>query len=184
MRNIVSSRIATAMCAMAVLAMVSAVPGVANTTEAASADPDIMYVGISQAPDTLNVYKMTLSIGWTINFLLYDTLNSLDEQLAPGPQLADSWETDASGLVWTFHINENAYWHDGEKVTADDVAFSYNLILENPNACALWIDYLNGINYPVEVVDTYTVKMTTSQPKATMLSALIPIVPEHLWSLV
>jgi peptide/nickel transport system substrate-binding protein len=164
------------------MAMVLAVPGVTNDSEAAAAEYDIMYVGVTQTPDTLNVYKMTLAIGWTINFLLYDTLNSIDEQLAPGPQLADSWETDETGLVWTFHINQTAYWHDGQQVTAEDVAFSYNLILENPTACALWIDYLTGVVYPVEAVDTYTVRITTEQPKATMLSALIPIVPEHLWS--
>lgn len=172
------------MCALAVLAMVFAVPGVMNNTEAAFAEDDVMNIGITQTPDTLNVYKMTLAIGWTINFLLYDTLNSIDEKLKPGPQLADSWETDESGLVWTFHINEAAYWHDGEQVTADDVAFSYNLIMDNPSACALWIDYLNGVVNPVEVVDTYTVRITTTEPKATMLSALIPIVPEHLWSAV
>ncbi len=172
------------MCALAVLAMVFAVPGVTNNSEAAFADDDIMNIGITQTPDTLNVYKMTLAIGWTINFLVYDTLNSIDEKLKPGPQLADSWETDESGLVWTFHINETAYWHDGEKVTADDVAFSYNLIMDNPSACALWIDYLTGVVNPVEVVDTYTVRITTEEPKATMLSALIPIVPEHLWSAV
>ncbi len=172
------------MCALAVLAMVFAVPGVTNNTEAASAEYYVMNMGISQTPDTLNVYKMTLAIGWTINFLLYDTLNSIDEQLAPGPQLADSWETDESGLVWTFHINQNAYWHDGEQVTAEDVAFSYNLILDNPTACALWVDYLTGVVNPVEVVDTYTVKITTTEKKATMLSALIPIVPEHYWSAV
>lgn len=167
---------------LAVMSMAFAMPGVTTEVEAASAEYYIMNIGVLQTPDTLNVYKMTLAIGWTINFLCYDTLNSIDESLAPGPQLADSWETSPDGLEWTFHINQTAYWHDGLQVTAEDVAFSYNLILENPTACALWIDYLAGVVYPVEAVDTYTVKITTTAPKATMLSALIPIVPEHLWS--
>ena len=182
MKKLVSSRIAVAMCVMAVLAMILAVPGVTSNVEAASAEYYVMNIGVLQTPDSLNPYKMALSIGYTINFLCYDTLNSINETLAPGPQLADSWETSEDGRVWTFHINEDAWWHDGVKVTANDVAFSYNIIMENPTVCALWIDYLIGYVYPVVALDDYTVQITTTEAKATMLSSLVPIVPEHLWS--
>ena len=43
-----------------------------------------------------------------------------------GPDLADSWEASADASTWTFKINENASFHSGKKVTADDVIASLN----------------------------------------------------------
>ncbi|HUQ05899.1 MAG TPA: ABC transporter substrate-binding protein [Kofleriaceae bacterium] len=41
------------------------------------------------------------------------------------PALATSWETDDSGLVWTFHLREGVRFHDGSSLTADAVVFSF-----------------------------------------------------------
>ena len=43
------------------------------------------------------------------------------------PMLAESWESNADFTVWTFHIRDNIYWHDGKKATADDLAWALNL---------------------------------------------------------
>ncbi len=141
-----------------------------------------MTIGVAQDPDELNPFAMILSISYTIDFLVFDTLTSVERDLSPGPQLAESWETSEDEMTWTFHLVEDAVWHDGEAVTAEDVAFTFNLILENQKEGALWLDYLSNVTYPVVAKDTYTVEITTDVPKATMLSIMIPILPEHLWS--
>src|SRR3712207_8126470 len=46
------------------------------------------------------------------------------------PGLADSWETSEDGLTWTFHLNKEVRWHDGEDVTSEDVAYTFNRILD------------------------------------------------------
>ena len=165
---------------MSTFALAMAAPMVSGPAAAAD-DPTRMVVGVAQDPDTLNVFAMVLSISYTINFLVYDTLTSTEPDFSPGPQLARDWETSADGKTWTFYIDENAKWHDGEQVTAEDVAFTFNLILENPKEAALWYDYLSGV-IRVEAIDTYTVEIETSEPKATMLTIMIPILPEHIWS--
>lgn len=43
--------------------------------------------------------------------------------------LADYWEVGADGITYTFHLNQNAKWHDGQPVTADDVVFSFDATL-------------------------------------------------------
>ena len=177
-------RTAAVVLVMCVMAAAMAVPTVYGTS-AAAADPYYrMVVGVAQKPDSLNIFAMTLSISYTINFLAYDTLNSVEPDFRPGAQLADSWEVDESGLVWTFHLNEDAVWHDAVPVTAEDVEFTLELIMNNPKQGALWIDYLGDVDPDVVVVDTHTVQISTVQPKATMLTMMVPILPKHVWSLV
>ena len=45
-------------------------------------------------------------------------------ELGWGPDLAERWEVSANGSEWTFHLRKGATFHDGEPVTADDVAYS------------------------------------------------------------
>jgi ABC-type dipeptide transport system, periplasmic component len=43
------------------------------------------------------------------------------------PVLAKSWTWSPDSLSIAFHLNPEARWHDGKKVTADDVAFTYTI---------------------------------------------------------
>ncbi|MEO8437510.1 MAG: ABC transporter substrate-binding protein [Chloroflexota bacterium] len=47
------------------------------------------------------------------------------------PDLAERWTVDGTGAVWTFQLRDDARWHDGEPVTADDVAFTIH-VLQDP----------------------------------------------------
>ncbi len=154
-----------------------------GVVEGAAEGEITMTVGTIQDPGTLNPFSMVLSMAYTISFLMYDTLNSVEPDLSSGPQLARSWYHDETSTVWRYNISQDAYWHDGVQVTAADVAFTYNLVLDNPDVCALWVDYLANITEAV-AEDEFTVRITTEVPKATMLSLNVPILPEHIWSLV
>ena len=182
--SMMSRSMAIALCLSFLAVALLATPAVKNV--GAAADPVTMYVGYVQTPDTLNIFSMTLSISYTINFLVYDTLNSVEADLSSGAQLAQSWEHNSDGTVWTFHLVEDAYWHDGEPVTAEDVEFSLKLVMDNEEECALWGGYVQDfadVSCP-DGVDGYTVQITTSVPKATMLAIMVPILPEHIWSLI
>ena len=48
------------------------------------------------------------------------------------PDLAESWTVDATGATWTFQLREDAVWHDGEPVTAEDVVFTIR-VLQDPD---------------------------------------------------
>ena len=168
---------------IALLSFVLIPPPADMDSSAATEDHSTIVVGVAQTPDSLNPFVMVLSVSHTINYLVYDTLTSIDEDLNVGSHLASSWNVSGDGLTWTFHLVENATWHDGEPVTADDVEFTFDLILNNPKEGRLWIDYLNGTTADnVTATGAHTLEIVTDQPKATMLSIMIPILPEHIWS--
>lgn len=113
------------------------------------------------------------------------TLVSYDAQLKPQPYLAQSWEVDDpdAPTLLTFHLRPDVYWHDGEKTTAEDVAFTYVTVTNPetayPNA-AFWDHYVRGPE-GVEVVDSFTVRIKL-RPHAEYMDPFraMSVMPKHL----
>jgi len=171
--------------AIFISAMFLVTPGVKVSEDVAAATPYvIMTLGTVLLPDTLNPFSMTTGISYMVTWWAFETLTTDDPAtLEPVPMLAVSWETSTDGKVWTYHLAQDSYWHDGEQVTAEDVAFTYNLIIDNPTECALYGSYLGNVT-EVTALSEFTLRITTEVPKATMLRMSIPILPMHLWSAV
>ena len=94
------------------------------------------------------------------------------------PDLADRWTVDATGKVWTFQIRDDAVWHDGEPVTAEDVAFTIHM-LQDPNYHGPGAGSWNEVT--VQTLGPRTVAMTLTTPLSGFLQAATqPIAPEHL----
>ncbi|MBA3637462.1 MAG: ABC transporter substrate-binding protein, partial [Rubrobacteraceae bacterium] len=111
--------------------------------------------------------------------LTYDLLVDFSpKDSSPVPGLADSWETSEDGLTWTFHLNKEARWHDGKPVTSEDVAYTYQRILDEEQG--LFIDYVSQIE-SIETPDEHTVVFTTKDPSVQMLSMYVYILPKHIW---
>jgi peptide/nickel transport system substrate-binding protein len=136
----------------------------------------------------------------TLNALLaYDhptryVTNLIFEQLVsvspidgkPVPQLADFWEISSDSRVYTFHLNQDARWHDGTDVTAEDVKFSFDVALSEKLDRVPYSGVAAVLsNY--RVVDADTFEMTASEPFVTFLydaPGAVPILPKHLWDAV
>jgi peptide/nickel transport system substrate-binding protein len=157
------------------------VVSISDTVSVVTSEPTMVTVGMLESPSSLNPFAAILRQDEMVLDLMYDTLVSTDPDLASGPRLADYWYTNEDMTVWTFVLNDDARWHDGAPVTASDVAFTYNLILDNPGECALYMDYLEGVTEVLAISD-HTVELRLSEMRADMLNTPIPILPEHLWS--
>ena len=72
-------------------------------------------------------------------------------------------------------------WSDGEPLTAADIAFTYNRILDGGPEASTWGSYLTSVT-KVEAPDDTTVVLTLEKPNAVLPLLPIPIVPEHVWS--
>ena len=68
-----------------------------------------------------------------INALLFDGLTAHDGANNVVPRLAESWTFDENTCTYTFHLAEDALWHDGEPFTAEDVRFTIEAILDPEN---------------------------------------------------
>ncbi len=118
-----------------------------------------------------------------VNKVLYSTLVKFDDpNLLPTGDLAESWEASPDGLTWTFKLHQNATWHDGEALNADDVVFTVNRVWVNPDIAF----YLRGNLAMIdraEKVDDHTVTLRLKEPAYNlpwMLGYLANILPEHI----
>jgi peptide/nickel transport system substrate-binding protein len=138
----------------------------------------LIYGSISDI-DTLNGMLVGDVFTATVTNLLFEprvTTSPIDGQ--PAPALADSWEMAPDGMVFTFHLNPNARWHDGADVTADDAVFTVDALLdESPYG-----PYLKEILDSARAVDPDTVELRATKPLATFLyEIMFPIMPKHIW---
>jgi peptide/nickel transport system substrate-binding protein len=94
------------------------------------------------------------------------------------PDLAARWSVDPSGAIWTFQLRDGARWHDGEPVTADDVAFTIHT-LQDPGYTGPGAGSWNEVT--VETEGTRTVVFTLKTPLGGFLQAATqPIAPAHI----
>ena len=165
------------------LLLLAAAVGVARAAASSSPAPGekvTLHIGMVQEPDNLNPFIGIQGIDYMFWHMNYDFLVGFDSKtLEPRPELATEWEVSEDGKEWTFTIREGSTWQDGEPVTARDVAFTFNYIVDNE--LLNLSTYTNGIT-GAEVIDDTHVKITTDAPKANMLRMVVPILPEHIWS--
>ncbi|RKJ39310.1 ABC transporter substrate-binding protein [Acutalibacter sp. 1XD8-33] len=146
--------------------------GSANTN--APKERDSVVIAIGSEPETLDPTQ-----GWGHGNapIVQSTLVKYTSQLTFENDLATGYELSPDGLVWTFTIRDNAFFTDGEKVTASDVAFT----LETAKAARGSVD----LTYMESAVakDGATVEITLSQPTSIFLNTLasVGIVPEHAY---
>jgi peptide/nickel transport system substrate-binding protein len=163
------------------LALLLVVPVAGAAAVSASPSPGaatVYRIGILEDFDGINPFSAWSGPSWECFRLSYNFLTWYDREYKPVPDLARRWETSADGLTWTFHIIEGMKWQDGVPLTAGDIAFTYNLILETQDAA--YAQYLTGVT-SVIAPDDKTVVITTRKPNTGMLALYIPILPEHIW---
>jgi peptide/nickel transport system substrate-binding protein len=103
---------------------------------------------------------------------VFDELLTLDpETLKPAPYVAKSWEISEDGAEITFYLHEGIKFHNGEPLTAEDVAFTFNWIADPANASPNQTEF-EWLQEAV-VIDEYTVKFITKPDWAPYAPALI-----------
>jgi len=111
---------------------------------------------------------------------IYDTLVALDEEWNIIPHVAEGWESSSDAMEWTFFLRDDVVFHDGVPLTADDVVYTFERIL-NPQGFSSQKTSMIAMIDRVEAVDDYTVKFYLSIPYAPFLGAARQhIVPKHV----
>lgn len=110
--------------------------------------------------------------------LIQSTLITTDENLEFVNDLATDYGCSEDGLTWTFTIRDDAYFSDGEQLTARDVAFTVNGVIESAAAEA----DLSMVDEAVATSDT-VVELHLNKPYNALLYtlAVLGIVPEHAY---
>jgi peptide/nickel transport system substrate-binding protein len=85
--------------------------------------------------------------------------------------LAESWDVSDDGLTWTFHMREGVKFHNGREMTADDVVFSFERIMNEETGASMH-DKFKGKIESTQALDPYTVEMKLTSGAGTLLSEL------------
>ncbi len=119
------------------------------------------------------------------NKMVFSGLVSFDPYLNLSPDLAETWEVSADGTVYTFHLRENAKFHNGKVVTAEDIRYSLERALSPAIQSDTALTYLGDIVGArdlasgsatsvsgIKVLDDYTLQITIDAPKPYFLLKL------------
>lgn len=114
-----------------------------------------------------------------INILLFNGLTAHDggNQVVSG--LAKDWTFDEDTCTYTFRLEENVKWHDGEPFTAEDVKFTIEAIMDPENGSE------NAPNFEdveeISILDEHTISFRLSAPNVAFLDYMtMAILPKHL----
>ena len=114
----------------------------------------------------------------SISKLLFSSLFTHDAANNLLPDLADKWESDENGQVYTVSLRRNVLWHDGIPFTSKDVVFTYQTI-QKPDAKSPLLSSWQGVE--VSAIDDFTVRFSLPSPLAAFPYSLVNgIVPAHL----
>ncbi|MEK6628633.1 MAG: ABC transporter substrate-binding protein, partial [Bdellovibrionota bacterium] len=96
--------------------------------------------------------------------------------------MAEKWEVSKDGLQFTFTIRQDAYFHNGDNITAEDVKFSLEHIREPKLEALNMVPYFDGIT-KAEVLDKYKIKFTAKEKYFKNLSVLcgIGVIPKSVY---
>jgi peptide/nickel transport system substrate-binding protein len=135
----------------------------------------VIRVGTDVDASSLDPRLMRDTTAYRVVDLLYDGLVRLDKNLVPVPGLAASWE-NPEPTRWIFHLREDARFHDGRPLAAEDVVHTLETLLDPAFGAPLRSLYEPIAR--VDTVDEHTVEIQLEGPYAPLLSYLdVGIVP-------
>lgn len=150
---------------LAAAAMAVSLVGSALTVSASEGKTDLV-IAMEVDIDTLHPSDYSTAVEHNILNQIYDTLiyMNLDGNHDPEPRLAESYEISEDGLDYTFHLRDDATFHDGTPVTAEDVKFSLELYMDS----AYQGSKVTGLS-SVEATDDHTVVCHLDNPYSPFL---------------
>ncbi|MFQ5704207.1 MAG: ABC transporter substrate-binding protein [Gemmatimonadales bacterium] len=141
-------------------------------------DHGTVRVGTDVDAESLDPRLTSNTTGSRVTDLLYDGLLQLDTMLEPVPNLARSWEHPDS-VTWVFHLRDGVRFHNGSSLTASDVVYTFETIVDPQLRSP--VRTLYAPIDKVEAPDDTTVEFTLSHPYAAFLKYLdLGIVPKNL----
>lgn len=196
-KNMLFNNRSTLMLMLAVLLLLvacsnSTTNGTANTSEEKN-----LFIGMVNPPIAFNTINSSDVASQYIEGFMFDSLLDMPESLNFTPKLAESFDT-TDNQTYTIKINAKANWSDGTPVTAEDAAFTLNLIA-NPNVethVGNFLTPLDGLDNgklaegvseipSVKVIDEKTLEFKTTKPVdpnmiKEQLGVKLMILPKHI----
>ena len=115
--------------------------------------------GLTSEPAQLTPYKTDEFTAFTVNYQVFNRLIELNAEGELVPSLAESWTLSEDGTQMTFKLREGVLFHNGEELTAEDVAYTYNQAIATPATSAI-----TSMMVGMTADDKYTCTLTLTEP--------------------
>ena len=152
------------------------VPFAAGCTQRRAVDPNVVTIAVFASPNSFDPRVGTDEVSQKVYHLVYDNLLNLDDQLRVAPGLATHWE-QPDDKTFVVHLRSGVTFHDGRRLTAKDVAYTFNSMLDPAFVSARRGAY--AVLDRVEVVDADTARFVLKAPSGSFaIQLVLPIVPD------
>ena len=135
--------------------------------------------GVCQKPVAINPLLTTQTVSAAIVQLVFNSLVRINCQGEIAPDLAYSWDISPDGLVYTFYLRKGVRFHDGQELTAEDVKFTFDKIMDPEIRSPFRSAY-----EPVEdfkAAGKYAFQVRLKKPYAAFLYRMVRyIIPKHI----
>jgi peptide/nickel transport system substrate-binding protein len=141
--------------------------GCGGSSDSSDEEKDSLVFSINADIVTMDCHFARDTVTSLVHYQVYDMLiyNEGDNELEPG--LAESWEFNDNNTEITFKIREDVLFHNGDMMTAEDVAFSLNRAIESPFTASY-----TGTMDRAEVVDDTHVRLYMKQAFGPVIQCL------------
>ena len=154
-------------------------PGADGVAAEIHDDGDRIVFGSVGEASNLIPYLTSDSASHEIADLIYVAPLRFSASLEPEPWAAESWSQEDDGRVLRFTLRKGIRWEDGVELTAEDVAFTYRLVIDPATASPYADDFLQVREF--RVLDRYTFEVRYDAFFARAVSTWMnPILPKHL----
>lgn len=123
-----------------------------------------------QEPVGLDPHVTSARSSYQILENVLDTLVEMDDELNIVPALATSWEVADDGAVWTFELRDDVVFHNGRPMTADDVVYTFERLLDPETGSGNAYKVVGSPS--IEALAPHTVQFTLSEPSGIFLGRL------------
>jgi peptide/nickel transport system substrate-binding protein len=135
--------------------------------------------GTCHKPTIINPILTSMSVSAALEELIFNKLVRINSKGEIEPDLAESWDIQDGGLIYTFYLKKGVKFHDGVECTAWDVKFTYDNIV-NPQNNSPFRPSFELVN-DFKVIDKYTFQIILKKPATSFIYRLIrEIAPRHI----
>jgi len=154
-----------------------------STYSGAAVKGDWKVEWLTANPEGLNPIVGNDGYASDVYAYIFDTLIFFDVETGdPKPRIAESWTISKDGMTYDFHLRKDVKFHDGQPLTAEDIKFTYDSIMNPKVDSAALRNYLADIK-EVQVITPDHIRFVMKRPyfRNLIVLGLLYIIPKHIY---
>lgn len=161
------------------MAVLTSVVSAESAVEADKVYGGTLVWGTRNRPTIINPILTTYSVSSALMDVIFNALVRVDSEGKIVPDLAQRWDISEDGLIYTFYLRKGVLFHDGVELTAEDVKFTYDKIIE-PETQSPYKSYFQLVK-DFRVINPYAFRVVLKKPCFYFIYRLTrKIAPKHL----